>query len=228
MNKKTFIITLCVCLLFISYKAYGLYFTIHLKNGNSIRAENYWSDDDTGVRFFTESGYVTLPKGIIDYVAKSDGFLSTSVSLTPQSIEEPGLEELEDEEPLADRGTRQPASQVPGDEDKTALIADLSDRIIVIDTNIENLQRNKLTYLARRDRHLQDKEKAESRLANLPNTPYITSEDLKERTTLEEQKMNEVEEKISQIDTQIAGTDRMLENQMRMGDRLKEELQKYE
>jgi septal ring factor EnvC (AmiA/AmiB activator) len=213
MIKNAFFITLCIILSLISRNAHAVYFTIQLKNGNKIKTGKYW-EEGQNIRFFIQGGYVELPNKIIKHIARSDGILdSGGLYYPPQS-----LSEFSEGEQLKE--TAFPSE----DEQKADMINDIEDRISVTETNIENLNKNKKTYLSRREKYIIEKDKLYEKIEKLNKDSYITSKDLKERIGLQESKIADAEQKIKEIDTEIKRTEDMLASQKRMKKRLETEL----
>ena len=212
MKSNIFFLAVWCIIASASSPAYAVYFTVQLKNGNTIKAENYW-DDGSCARFFTREGFIVLPDSLIKDIAKNDGVLGSESVLFESEAEEAFLDE-EGADEVAAPGTL-PASEMR---------QDLSDRLNVIASNIRNLNINRETYLQRRERYVRDATRADERIEALRNDSYITSGDLKERTELEQSKLLDAEQKISGIDAQIKSTEDMLQNQERMKSRLESEL----
>ena len=210
MIKNTFFITtLCIILSFISRNVHAVYFTIQLKNGNKIKTEKYW-EEGRDIRFFIQGGYIRLPNKIIEHIARSDGTLKIeSLYYPPKPSEEEQIVK-----------TAPPST----DEQKTDMINDIKDRISVTETNIENLIKNKNTYLSRREKQIKEKDKIQRKIGELNKDSYIPSKDLKERIELQESKIKDIEQKIEQIDVEIKRTEDMLGSQKRMKGRLQTEL----
>lgn len=193
--------------------AYAVYFTIQLKNGNTIKTEKYW-EEGQNILFFTQEGLVGLPNKIIKHIAASDGNLTSgSVYYPPEPTEEEQLIK---------------AASISDESQKADIINDIKDRIDVIEANIENLKKNKQTYLNQRAKYIKDKQKAKKKFERLQGDSYITSEDLKDRIKLEESKIMDAEQKIEEVDGQIKNTQNMLDSQARMIKRLRNELIRLE
>lgn len=209
MNRNAFASAIFAILFFIVSDAYSAFYTIHLNNGNTIRTEKYF-DMGKNIHFFLKSGSVGLPKKIIKHITTTDGSLNSSRLLyAPEAPQEEIPAEI---------------SYRSEDKQRAEVVDDITDRISVIDSNLDNLAKNKNSYIIQRENYIKNKIKTEERLEKLTNSPYITSEDLKERTELEQSKIMDIEQKIEENQAQINNTENMIENQKRMKKRLGSEL----
>ncbi len=186
------------------------FFVIKLKNGNSIKTDNY-SVKGKKVYFYVGGGEVALPRAMINYIEKDDGFLS------PGRISY--IEDL-----ILDDNTEQPVSEMSGNKAGSEIASDLNDRIDVIDSNIVNLTKNMQIHKDQKLMFIRTKEKAESRIKKMKKSSYITSKDLKERTGLEQSRIMDAESKIAETEENIKNTEKMIKNQKRIKERLAVEL----
>lgn len=208
MIKNIFFITLLYLLLLAPFNARASYFTIHLNNGNIIKTEKHW-ENDLNVCFFILNGEAEIPKNLISHIASTEGSLNNNILLY--------LPDYSGEKTGA-------TASMSNNNQKTEIISDLKDRISVINSNIENLKKNKTIYINQKENHAAYRKNIEEKLGKLKNTPYITSKDLKERTALSHDKIIDAENKIEEANRQISNTENMIANQERMKKRMEKEL----
>ncbi len=212
--RRMITIVLGITLLCITCTAEAVFFTIQLKNGNALETAKYWEEGST-VFFFMDGGTAGIPLRMIKHITASDGMLSSRGMYYPLAV----LSESADEELLE-------TAAVSDAEQKQEIIDDLTDRINVIETNIINLEKNKNTYLNKRAKYLQDKQRADSQIKdlNIRTNTYLSTNERQEKIEIEQSKALDAEEKIKNVDMQIKNTQDMIENQLRMKNRLKNEL----
>ncbi len=220
MRPSTFLamIVICIISLLRMDSAHALYFTIQLKNGNEMTTEKYWHDGDM-VRFYTQNGSVALPKSSIKNIVKNDGDIgSESVYFSADF-----LSGIADEEQAAEIDEQ---AAEANDREKEKLLADLQDRINVIETNLINLEKNKQTYMRQRETYYEDKKRSEKRIETLRQDKYTDESNLQERIDLEKSKIEDSERKIKESDELIKNTAEMIDNQKRMKKRLEDEMKR--
>jgi hypothetical protein len=191
--------------------AFAVYYTIQLKNGNEVKSDKYWKEGDV-VRFYTKEGVVGIPEKIIGQIVTTTG----TVDL--QSKEEV-MEALS-----AETQPEQPEAARKADTKKDELIDDIKDRIVVIESNLESLTKNKNLYMSQNEQYLQQKQKAEERIQTLKNDPYVNPKDNKESIDFEESKLKDIQDKIKETEAKLQNADRMIEAQTRMKERLEGEM----
>lgn len=218
-KKNILILCLAMLLTMIGSQADALYFTIQLKNGNEINVEKYWGEGEN-IHFYSHGGSIALPKASIKTILKHD-----DGTLGQGTIEYAAPESFNVLEGTQTENTAPVPSVAKADEN---LINDIKDRLKVVESNISSLTEKRDFYLNQKNSFIMDKEKAEERIAKLKDTPFMTSEDLKERIEIEESQTLDAEEKIKEVDVQIKHTDDMLSNQRRVKNRLESQLAKMQ
>jgi hypothetical protein len=216
---KIHIVILAVVLLLIAANStQALYFTIQLKNGNEITTEKYWEDGDK-IRYFTEAGSVALPRSMIKSIARNDGELGGERAYFSTDF----LAGLEDEDSTQADDTPMPST---ADAQKQEIIADIKDRIMVIENNLVNLERNRQTYTLQRDKHQEDVLRAQERIKAFERDRMTSREYTNEYIELERSKKLDAEAHLERLNEQIQNTSQMHEKQQRMKERLENELAK--
>jgi hypothetical protein len=217
MNKNYLWIIGSITLLLIAINAQAFYFTIQLQNGNEMKTAQYWEDGDK-ISFYARSGTVSLPKAAIKNIIKVDGALESepvylSTDLLTDETEEPDYESplLEDKPGF-------------GAEQTEEFKADLRDRLSIIGSNLENLERNKEMFTRQREGYEQDREKARERIAALDKETLLSPDERAERTQLENAKIQDADTKIARVDDQIRNNARLIDAQNNMKARLEKEL----
>jgi hypothetical protein len=215
--KKYLWIIGSITLLLIAINAQAFYFTIQLHNGNEMNTAQYWEDGDK-ISFYARSGTVSLPKAAIKNIIKVDGALESepvylSADSLPDETEEPGYETPPPED--------KPAF---GAEQSEEFKADLRDRLSIIGSNLENLERNKEMFERQREGYEQDREKARERIAALDKETLLSADERTDRTQLENAKIQDAEAKIARVDDQIRNNARLIDAQNSMKARLEKEL----
>jgi len=201
-------------LVYASYNAYAVYYTIQLKNGNEIKSDKYWQEGEV-IRFYTKEGVVGIPEKIIGKIVTMTG----TVDL--QSKDEV-MEALSSE-------AQPEQTEAAGRDDsgkKDELLDDIKDRIVVIESNLETLTKNKSLYVTQNEQYQQQKQKSEERIQNLKNDPYVNPKDSKDSIDFEESKLKDIQDKITANEAKIQNADKMIEAQMRMKERLEGEMAK--
>jgi hypothetical protein len=217
MNKHSYWIIGSIILLLIAINAQAYYFTIQLHNGNELNTAQYWETGDA-ISFYSRSGTVTLPKTMVKNIMKVDGVLeSESVYQTPEISTE-----LNDEEyPSA-----LPWDDAPRGAERTEeFIADLRDRLSIINANIDNLTRNREMFLRQREGYEQDRERAQERINEINSESLLSTSDRADRIQLENAKINDAETKMARVDDQLRNNARLVDTQNTMKVRLERELE---
>ncbi len=217
MSKNYLWIIGSITLLLIAINAQAFYFTIQLHNGNEMKTAQYWEDGDK-ISFYARSGTVSLPKAMIKNIMKVDGALeSEPVYLSA--------------DPLTD-ATEEPDYETPLLEDKPGFgaeqteefKADLRDRLNIIGSNLENLERNKEMFMRQREGYEQDRAKATERIAATDKETLLSADERTDRMQLENAKIQDAEAKITRVDDQIRNNARLIDAQNNMKARLEKEL----
>ncbi len=216
MNKHWFWIIGSMVLLLVAINAQAFYFSIQLHNGKEMKTAQYWEEGEK-ISFYTRSGTVSLPSAMIKNISRVDGSLeSETVYISPDILdgveEEPGFEM-----PLPEIGQ-------PGAERTEEFIADLRDRLTIINANIENLGRNKDMYMRQREGYEQDRERARQRIEQVNKESLMSNADRAERIQLEEARISDAEAKMARVDEQIRNNARLIDAQNTMKARLEKEL----
>jgi len=201
-------------LLYASHNAYAVYYTIQLKNGNEIKSDKYWKEGEI-IRFYTKEGVVGIPDKIIGQIVTMTGTVDLQ---SKDEVMEALSSEVQPEQTEAlagDTGSK-----------RDEIIDDIKDRIIVIESNLETLTKNRSLYISQNEQYQQQKQKAEERIQKLKNDPYVNPKDSKDSIDFEESKLKDIEDKITGAEAKIQNADRMIEAQMRMKERLEGEMAK--
>jgi len=217
MSKNYLWIIGSITLLLIAINAQAFYFTIQLHNGNEMKTAQYWEDGDK-ISFYARSGTVSLPKAMIKNIMKVDGALESepvylSADALPDTTEEPDYETplLEDKPGF-------------GAEQTEEFKADLRDRLNIIGSNLENLERNKEMFMRQREGYEQDREKARERIAAADKETLLSADERTDRMQLENARIQDAEAKITRVDDQIRNNARLIDAQNNMKARLEKEL----
>lgn len=215
MKARPIIISLLLAAIFIgaaSQVVYAVYYTIQLTNGNEIKSDKYWEDGDM-VRFYTKEGVVGIPKKLIGKIVTSTG----TIDLQTQ---EQVLEAIKDEQ-QSEQSELPAAAEVNKNEER---LNDIKDQIVVIESNLETLTKNRTLYTAQLEQYQQQKQKSEERVRALTSDRFVTAKDSKESIEFEQSKIKDFEDKIREAEEKIQRTDKMIEAQKRMRERLEGEL----
>jgi hypothetical protein len=217
MSKNYLWIIGSITLLLIAINAQAFYFTIQLHNGKEMKTAQYWEDGDK-ISFYARSGTVSLPKTMIKNIMKVDGALeSEPVYLSADSLTDE-TEEPNNEAPLLEN---KPGF---GAEQTEEFKADLRDRLNIIGSNLENLERNKEMFMRQREGYEQDREKARERIAAADKETLLSADERTDRMQLENAKIQDAETKITRVDDQIRNNARLIDAQNNMKARLEKEL----
>ena len=217
MSKNYLWIIGSITLLLIAINAQAFYFTIQLHNGNEMKTAQYWEDGDK-ISFYARSGTVSLPKAMIKNIMKVDGALeSEPVYLSADPLNEK-TEEPDYETPLLED---KPGF---GAEQTEEFKADLRDRLNIIGSNLENLERNKEMFMRQREGYEQDREKARERIAAADKETLLSADERTDRMQLENARIQDAEAKITRVDDQIRNNARLIDAQNNMKARLEKEL----
>jgi len=218
MNKHCFWIIGSVVLLLIAINAQAFYFSIQLHNGNEMKTAQYWEEGDT-IRFYTQSGTVSLPKATVKNISRVDGSLESETVYVSPEIVNPPDEESDYETPLPE-----PDQAEAGAERTEEYIADLRDRLSIINANVENLERNRDMYTRQRESYEQDRERARQRIEQINSESLVSAADRTERVQLEEARISDAEAKMARVDEQVRNNARLVDAQNKMKARLEKEL----
>lgn len=215
MNKHCLWIMCSTVLLLIAINAQAFYFSIQLNNGNEMKTAQYWEDGDK-ISFYTRSGTVSVPRAMIKNIAKVDGSLENeTVYVSPELLAIPA-EETEEELPLPEEGD--------GAERTEEFIADLRDRLSIINANIENLDRNREVFLRQREGYEQELQRAQDRISEANEESFLSAADRTDRIQLENAKISDVEAKMARVDEQLRNNARLVDAQNKMKERVEKEL----
>lgn len=217
MNKHYMWIIGSLVLLLVAINAQAFYFSIQLHNGNEMKTAQYWEDGDK-ISFYTRSGTVSVPREMIKNIAKVDGSLeSETVYITPELLG------IMDEEPEDELMPPQEETGV-GAERTEEFMADLRDRLSIINANIENLGRNRELFMRQREGYEQDRQRAQDRIAEAEGESLLSAADRAERIQLENAKTSDTEAKIARVDEQLRNNARLIDAQNKMKARVEKEL----
>jgi len=219
----------CVMLLWIfSIYAHAASYTIQLQNGNDIKA-NYFNKKGDQVEFYTADGFVALPHQLVKHVIREDASEPVTALYTPVEL----FLDLPDEAPAPADTLRSALPQAlppvpsPGRPALTdEFLDDLNDRLSVVRINIENLNKNKQTFMTRKQGIQQEIQRLEKRIDDIDNQPYISPQDKDERIQIQQGKIADAQKQISAVDAQIEQTERMIQSQKRMESRLQIDIAK--
>lgn len=193
-------------------RADAVYYTIQLKNGNEIKSDKYWEEGEA-IRFYTKGGVVGIPKKIVAKIVTATGDIDLQ---TKEQV----LKALDQEEPLEEMGG---AKRQDGQRDEE-VINNIKDQMVVIDSNLEALAKNKNLYATQLEQYRQQKQKSEERIRTLTTDRFVTAVDNKESIEFEQSKIKDFEDKIRDLEEKIERTEKMIEAQSRMRERLEGEL----
>ncbi len=217
MNKHSLWIIGSLVLLLVSMNAHASYFSIQLHNGNEMKTAQYWEDGDK-ISFYTRSGTVSVPRSMIKNIAKIDGSLENeTVYVSPELLAIPG-EEAAEELPAP------PEETGAGAERAEEFIADLRDRLSIISSNIENLNRNRELFMHQREGYEQELQRAQGRIEEANNESLLSASDRADRVQLENAKISDIESKIARVDEQLRNNGRLVDAQNKMKERVEREL----
>ncbi|MBM4310885.1 MAG: hypothetical protein FJ119_08065 [Deltaproteobacteria bacterium] len=217
MNKHYMWIIGSLVLLLVAINAQAFYFSIQLHNGNEMKTAQYWEDGDK-ISFYTRSGTVSVPRAMIKNITKVDGSLeSETVYSTPELLG------IMDEEPEEELFSPQDETGVSAERTEE-FIADLRDRLNIINSNIENLGRNRELFIRQREGYEQDRQRAQDRIAEAKKESLLSAADRAERIQLENAKTSDTEAKMARVDEQLRNNARLIDAQNKMKARVEKEL----
>lgn len=202
------------CFICISWERAGaVSYTIQLKNGNELKSDKYWEEGEV-IRFYTTEGIVGIPKKIVAQIVTVTG----NIDLQTKKEVSKALDQ-EDQQLEEIAGTKRQEGQ--RDEE---VINNIKDQIVVIDSNLEALAKNKNLYGTQLEQYRQQKQKSEERIRTLTTDRFVTAEDNKESIKFEQSKIKDFEDKIRELEEKIERTEKMIEAQTRIRERLEGEL----
>ncbi len=217
MLKKAIFLILITAFLLPSL-SYASYFTILLKNGNNISVDNYW-DINSKILYYTNTGSVELPKLIIKNISTSEGTLEPKIGFYPTDDYFDQLEITRNREELLSTETiKEPEAR--DDE----MVEDLKDRISIMEINIDNLKKNKITYADQKKKLIDQKQGIEERINNYKNSTYTEPEAVNAKIDPLQDKISQIENKITSIDGKINQTENLLKRQESMRQRVEKQL----
>ena len=193
-------------------QANAIYYTIMLKNGNKIKSDKYWEEGDA-IRFYTREGIVAIPKKIVAQIITTTGEIDLQ---TKEQV----LNALDQEEQLEESDM---GKQKDGQSDEDAL-SNIKDQMVVIESNLEALEKNRKLYMTQLEQYRQQKQKSEERIRALTSDRFVTAVDNKESIEFEQSKIKDFEDKIRDLEEKIERTQKMVDAQTRMRERLESEL----
>jgi hypothetical protein len=194
------------------------YYTILLKNGNNIDVSNYW-DLKSKILFYTDEGKVEIPKVIVSNISNADGVLEPKIGFYPTEEYFDQLEETKNKEELLSTETEE--KPIISEKDITN---EINDRLSVINTNIDSLNKNKYIYATQKQELIDKKAKYEKRIVERRNNTYPDPVRQSKRIDSLTDNINQVEEKIETIEQKIIQTENLLEKQQSMHKRLEKQL----
>jgi hypothetical protein len=194
------------------------YYTILLKNGNNIDVSNYW-DLKSKILFYTDEGKVEIPKVIVSNISNADGVLETKIGFYPTEEYFDQLEETKNKEALLSTETEEKPIITEKD-----ITNEINDRLSVINTNIDSLNKNKYIYATQKLELIDKKAKYEKRIMERRNNTYPDPVRQSKRIDGLTNNINQVEEKIETIEEKIIQTENLLEKQQSMHKRLEKQL----
>jgi len=216
LKKAVFIILISVFTLPLISKA--SYYTILLKNGNNIDVNNYW-DLKSKILFYTDKGKVEIPKIIVSNISNADGTLEPKIGFYPTDEYFDQLEQTKNKEELLSTETEEKPIITEKD-----ITNDINDRLAVMDTNIDTLNKNKNIYATQKQELIDKKAKYEKRIVERRNNTYPDPVRQSKRIESLTDNINQVEEKIETIEQKIIQTENLLEKQQSMRKRLEKQL----
>jgi hypothetical protein len=216
MKFPAFVLAAVLILLIAANSTQALYFTIHLKNGNEITTEKYWEDGDR-IRYFTEAGSVALPRNMIKSISRHDGELGSDRAYFSTDF----LNGATEEDEIEAVSTRVTSAE---EDQKQEIIEDIKDRIMIIETNLTNLERNRQTYLRQQEKYQEDAKRAQERIEAFERDRLTSREYTTEYIDIEQSKKQDADAHIERVSEQINNTSQMFEKQQRMKERLESEL----
>jgi hypothetical protein len=194
------------------------YYTILLKNGNNIDVSNYW-DLKSKILFYTDKGKVEIPKVIVSNISNADGALEPKIGFYPTEEYFDQLEQTKNKEELLSTETDEKPIITEKD-----ITNDINDRLAVMDTNIDTLNKNKNIYATQKQELIDKKAKYEKRIVERRNNTYPDPVRQSKRIDSLSDNINQVEEKIETIEQKIVQTENLLEKQQSMRKRLEKQL----
>jgi hypothetical protein len=204
-------------MILVAKNAQAFNFTIQLHNGNEMKTAKYWEEGDK-ISFYARSGTVSLPKSAIKNITRVDGSLESepvylSSEILTEEIEEPGFETS-----LAEEASGYTAEQ------KEEFIGDIKDRLSIIASNLENLNRNQAMYRRQREGYEEDMARARERIAEINRDSVMGPDERNDRIQLEEAKIQDASTKIARMDDKLRNNARMIDAQNQMKARIEKEL----
>jgi len=217
MFRKTIFMLLFIFLIPISVPA--AYYTIQLKNGNNIDVDNYW-DLKTKIKYYTQEGSIELPKNIIKNISSAEGSLAPKISFYPT---DEYFDKLEQKQQTKDEllSTETPVASQSTDDD---ISADIKDRISIMEINIENLHKNKNTYLSQQKNFMEQKQILEKRIENYQEDTYTDPDVVNTKINRLLQQVEKLDNNIKAIDAKVRQTENLMEKQKNMKQRLQKQL----
>ena len=217
LKKSVFIILISVFTLPLISEA--SYYTILLKNGNIIDVSNYW-DLKSKILFYTDKGKVEIPKIIVSNISDGKGVLEPKIGFYPTEEYFDQLAETKNKEDLLSTETEEKPIITEKD-----IANEINDRLSVIDTNIDSLNKNIKIYTVRKQDLIDEKAKYEKMIVGGRNTnTYSDPVRKSKRIDSMTDNINQVEEKIETIEQKIVQTENLLEKQQSMRKRLEKQL----
>ena len=195
------------------------YYTILLKNGNNIDVSNYW-DLKSKILFYTDEGKVEIPKVIVSNISNSEGAVEPKIGFYPTEEYFDQLEQTKNKEELLSTETEEKPIITEKD-----IANEINDRLSVIDTNIDSLNKNINIYTVRKQDLIDEKAKYEKmimgdRNANTYSDPVRQGERIESLNN----NISQIEEKIETIEQKIIQTENLIETQQSMRKRLEKQL----
>jgi hypothetical protein len=217
LKKAIFIILISVFTLPLISEA--SYYTILLKNGNNIDVSNYW-DLKSKILFYTDEGKVEIPKVIVSNISNADGVLEPKIGFYPTEEYFDQLEETKNKEALLSTETEEKPIITEKD-----ITNEINDRLSVINTNIDSLNKNKNIYTVRKQDLIDEKAKYEKIIWGGRNTTtYSDPVRQSKRIDSLNDNISQVEEKIETMEQKIIQTENLVVKQQSMRKRLEKQL----
>lgn len=208
-----------IIILIIPASVQAAYYTIQLKNGNNIDVDNYW-DLKTKIKYYTQEGSIELPKNIIKNISSAEGSLEPRISFYPT---DEYFDKLEQKQQTKDEllSTESPVSSESMDDE---ISEDIKDRISIMEINIENLHKNKNTYLSQQKNFMEQKQILEKRIENYKEDTYTDPDVVNTKVNRLLQQVEKLDNNINAIDVKIRQTENLMQKQKNMKQRLQKQL----
>ena len=195
------------------------YYTILLKNGNNIDVSNYW-DLKSKILFYTDKGKVEIPKVIVSNISNAEGTVELKIGFYPTEEYFDQLEQTKNKEELLSTETDEKPIITEKD-----ITNDINDRLAVMNTNIETLNKNKNIFATQKQKLIDKKAKYEKRFledrnANTYSDPVRQGERIESLNN----NISQIEDKIETIEQKIVQTENLIEKQQSMRKRLEKQL----